>query len=478
MADPAPKLEDAGAADPAPTLEAAPAVRVAQRLQQDGWGVTMCQEQNGLDTVGSIYEGATAFVALESKSKLGQIPVAHGKGKLTLSSGSVYDGDWENGLRHGRGRMTDADGDVYEGDWRIDTYYGVGKLTLAGGRGYADGQWKLGVLNGHATEVKPNGSKYVGAFLGDKWHGKGKLYDSTGALVREGEWRHGNEAAPKPAPVKKHHKYELADTIVVVDGRHQILAEENATINQIAKELDCPPEEIVKVNEDNPGPAREATIGKKATKFKNGTVVWLPNAACIAYLANYRAAKAEADAKDQVAKADAEAETAKADAAKAKAEVATTTAEAEAAKAEAAEAKAEAEAAKAEAAALKQAAAEATAATETATAAAGPKHVSRVPGPAVVEERLTQLAAEVQQASADAEQTQAQKDRNAAIPGIDDVIKYHVDKGRTLTAMKRNLKEALEADGLAAEQEHAAKQRRQTTQQELMQMYDASSVPQ
>ena len=33
---------------------------------------------------------------------------------MTYTSGSIYDGDWEDGMRRGEGKMKWASGDVYE----------------------------------------------------------------------------------------------------------------------------------------------------------------------------------------------------------------------------------------------------------------------------------------------------------------------------------------------------------------------------
>ena len=43
--------------------------------------------------------------------------VREGKGRLILSSGNVYIGEWKNGYRHGFGKGTFANGDIYEGNW-------------------------------------------------------------------------------------------------------------------------------------------------------------------------------------------------------------------------------------------------------------------------------------------------------------------------------------------------------------------------
>ena len=44
----------------------------------------------------------------------------NGSGKMIYPSGSVYEGDWKNGIREGQGKMTFSDGFVYEGELKND----------------------------------------------------------------------------------------------------------------------------------------------------------------------------------------------------------------------------------------------------------------------------------------------------------------------------------------------------------------------
>ena len=49
-----------------------------------------------------------------------------GKGRYIYNDGSVYAGDWSNGLRHGRGILTKKDGSKYDGTWHNDLQDGSG----------------------------------------------------------------------------------------------------------------------------------------------------------------------------------------------------------------------------------------------------------------------------------------------------------------------------------------------------------------
>ncbi len=43
--------------------------------------------------------------------------------------GSVYQGEFKDGMRHGKGKLTKMDGEVYEGDWVDGKKHGKGVLT-------------------------------------------------------------------------------------------------------------------------------------------------------------------------------------------------------------------------------------------------------------------------------------------------------------------------------------------------------------
>ena len=53
-----------------------------------------------------------------------------GKGQVTWSDGSHYDGMFENGLRHGQGVFTTAEGNIYSGNWHTDFKHGVIEQVL------------------------------------------------------------------------------------------------------------------------------------------------------------------------------------------------------------------------------------------------------------------------------------------------------------------------------------------------------------
>eukprot|EP01116_Phalansterium_solitarium_P022014 TRINITY_DN7108_c0_g1_i1.p1 TRINITY_DN7108_c0_g1~~TRINITY_DN7108_c0_g1_i1.p1 ORF type:complete len:995 (-),score=257.85 TRINITY_DN7108_c0_g1_i1:255-3167(-) len=76
--------------------------------------------------------------------------VFHGMGKYTGSSGS-YDGQFQHGKRHGRGRLVMRNGNIYEGEFHMDAIDGTGVYTwLASGNRY-EGQFHAGKPHGSGT---------------------------------------------------------------------------------------------------------------------------------------------------------------------------------------------------------------------------------------------------------------------------------------------------------------------------------------
>merc|ERR1712167_461969 len=101
---------------------------------------------------GSVYDG-------EFKDGL-----PHGKGRCTYLDRSFYDGMWECGRREGsNGHMEYPNGDEYEGGWSNDMRNGEGTQRYANGETYIGG-WKDGRKFGHGKEIYPDGSEYEGSW--------------------------------------------------------------------------------------------------------------------------------------------------------------------------------------------------------------------------------------------------------------------------------------------------------------------------
>jgi hypothetical protein len=111
----------------------------------------------------------------------------HGQGTLTYGNGDKYVGEWKDGKKHGTGAMNYSTGDKYEGEWRNDYANGLGKLTLVTGLIY-DGDWQDSKFNGQGKLVYPNGGKYSGMFASSARSGRGQMIYPDGSEYN-GEWR-------------------------------------------------------------------------------------------------------------------------------------------------------------------------------------------------------------------------------------------------------------------------------------------------
>ena len=68
---------------------------------------------------------------------------------FACAGGSVYQGEWRQGLKHGKGRMSHSNGDMYEGEW-----------------------WE-GAMCGRGRYVHSNGTVFEGVFKDNKKCGPG-----------------------------------------------------------------------------------------------------------------------------------------------------------------------------------------------------------------------------------------------------------------------------------------------------------------
>ena len=139
-----------------------------------------------------------------------------GYGVFHYANGSVYEGQWDKGLRHGQGKYTYGDDGehkrTYVGQWTEDRMEGKGIFTYKDGstyegdfvdwkfeghgvRKYADGsvydgQWHADNQNGYAVYVYASGIRYEGEFKDNQWHGQGTKYYDDGKCWT-GEFKDG-----------------------------------------------------------------------------------------------------------------------------------------------------------------------------------------------------------------------------------------------------------------------------------------------
>lgn len=109
-----------------------------------------------------------------------------GHGVLAWPDGSRYEGSFVNDKANGFGKLTHAEGDIYEGMWSEDKANGEGTYLYSDGRIYK-GDWLNDKQHGKGLEIWPDGVKYQGDFAEGKKHGQGKLCFADGS-VYEGDF--------------------------------------------------------------------------------------------------------------------------------------------------------------------------------------------------------------------------------------------------------------------------------------------------
>ena len=132
----------------------------------------------------------------------------HGKGRLVMVDGDVYEGMWREGKRHGYGIQFHSNGDTYEGDWVDGIKIGEGRYVFANGREY-EGHFERNMWNGHGRfqmfeeeytgnfvdmemtglgrKIFKDGSVYSGEFIKGERQGKGECSFPDGRIYK-GDW--------------------------------------------------------------------------------------------------------------------------------------------------------------------------------------------------------------------------------------------------------------------------------------------------
>lgn len=111
----------------------------------------------------------------------------HGRGTLINEDGSIYDGEWRNGLQEGQGIFKYVDGGVYVGQWVADFACGYGEMDFAEGATYK-GEWKEDARDGHGWMRFATGNVYEGEWRNDASCGAGVMKYANGDTY-EGQWK-------------------------------------------------------------------------------------------------------------------------------------------------------------------------------------------------------------------------------------------------------------------------------------------------
>jgi hypothetical protein len=113
----------------------------------------------------------------------------NGKGKLILSNGIIYEGDFVDGEKSGSGTIFYPDGTVYEGQIEKGELKGKGKMTWKNRYEY-EGDFKFNKFIGNGILKGPSGDVYEGEFVNNLFHGNGKYIYSNGNSY-EGQFLYG-----------------------------------------------------------------------------------------------------------------------------------------------------------------------------------------------------------------------------------------------------------------------------------------------
>ena len=122
-------------------------------------------------TNGSVYQGDVKNGSFE------------GRGTLRYAGGTVYEGTFQNHQFHGRGRICYADGSVYEGTFRNGLQQGRGRYSYVSGTVY-EGEFRDGEPCGCGIYLFSNGDRYEGEVQNGKLHGRGCLTYADGTVRR------------------------------------------------------------------------------------------------------------------------------------------------------------------------------------------------------------------------------------------------------------------------------------------------------
>ena len=132
-----------------------------------------------------IFEDKTVYEGGVEKGDL------NGKGKMIWTNGYEYEGDFEFNKLCGNGILKSPNGEIYEGEFKNNLFNGYGKYTFKNGNTY-EGQFLYGVKKGKGVYKCLNKFEYDGDWDNDLPCGVGKLSDWNKTGVIKSTWRYGN----------------------------------------------------------------------------------------------------------------------------------------------------------------------------------------------------------------------------------------------------------------------------------------------
>ncbi len=122
----------------------------------------------------------------------------HGRGTFTTAEGEVIEGVWENNrlVAQTEKKEPESKGEMVQANVRCISggcVNGLGTYSYRDGSVYS-GQWRNGLRDGEGTLSSPNGDEYVGEWEDDKWHGRGTFTTAEGEVTK-GVWENNQLVA-------------------------------------------------------------------------------------------------------------------------------------------------------------------------------------------------------------------------------------------------------------------------------------------
>ena len=105
--------------------------------------------------------------------------VPNGKGKLTWSDGTCYEGTFVNGVLSGMTRCTLDNGDIFIGEFKNDEPNGKG-ILISNGVPIYEGEFLNGAFHGHGTRILENGTTINGEWKDSEFIDSSLLNDVIG----------------------------------------------------------------------------------------------------------------------------------------------------------------------------------------------------------------------------------------------------------------------------------------------------------
>lgn len=120
------------------------------------------------------------------------IPEGYGTGMMLEYTDTQFVGTWENGAPAVGFLFTNDPSFGFTGfcGYAYGTLSGYSKITLPTGEIY-HGNWENGVMSGYGEFHMPDGSYYKGELENNAMNGYGEMYDATTGIIHKGTWVNG-----------------------------------------------------------------------------------------------------------------------------------------------------------------------------------------------------------------------------------------------------------------------------------------------